>query len=511
MRIGIQQKLGAALFILMAVSLGIIALAYVGFETLHNQADKGAKYFLEFSTVTQLQVAIEREVAPIELFLISRSGDQFDRYKSAEKEFKRLLAKLKKDPTIHKREQVLMERIEIHNRHIMKAADTIFEAPGEIDRKTKIKLAKEVDHHSDEVIELVEEWRKLDTEEVKESLMKVNKVYDLERQLIASSLAILIIGAAISFSVTQFVIKPIIDLHKGVENINRGGLEYVPKMSTHDEIQDLAEAFSRMVQNLRSEEKMAAKIQNRLLPQKELQTPGVHIQARQFSARVVGGDWFDYYKYGDEIRVLIADASGKGMPGALLATVGMGAIRAEPKFSSTIEQVLIKANRTVSHRFGGSDFITLFSAQLSLEDDRFHYVNCGHEPPLHYRAKDQTWTLMDCSTTLPLGISIDLFRPKRRTIVLDPGDKILLYTDGLYNVRNKKRDFLGMSAIADWLNDQEELAIEPLMDALLDKVLAYNHGPLSDDVTLLGLEMTVTADKKNLSPVTDGHTEKAPI
>ena len=225
MRIGIQQKLGAALFILMAVSLGIIALAYVGFENLHTQADKGAKYFLEFSTVTQLQVAIEREVAPTELFLISGSEDQINRYKSAEKEFDRLLDKVKKNPTIHKREQALIDRIEAHNKHIKTAANTIFEAPGEIDQKTKIELAKKIDHDFEAVVDLVEEWRKLDTEEVKESLVKVNKVYDVERQLIASSLAILVIGAAISFSVTQFVIKPIIDLHKGVENINRGGLD----------------------------------------------------------------------------------------------------------------------------------------------------------------------------------------------------------------------------------------------------------------------------------------------
>ncbi|HEB13236.1 MAG TPA: HAMP domain-containing protein [Actinobacteria bacterium] len=510
MRIGIQQKLGAVVLILMAISLGIIALAYSGFENLHGQADKGAKYFLEFSTVTQLQVAIERKVAPIKLFLISGSEEQIDRYESAEKEFHRLLSELKKNPTVHGRKLILINEIELHDNHIKEIAETIFEAPGGIDQEIRMENAEEVDHHFEEVTKLVEEWRKLDTKEVEESLVKVEAIYDVERQLIASSLAILIIGAAISFSVTQFVIKPIIELHKGVENISKGGDEFIPQIRTHDEIQDLAEAFSRMVRNLRAEEKMAAKIQNRLLPQKKLQTPGVHIQARQFSARVVGGDWFDYYQYEDEIRILIADASGKGVPGALLATVGMSAIRAEPKFSSTIEQVLIKANKTVSYRFGRADFITLFSAQFSQKDNRFHYINCGHEPPLHFKAKDQTWTLMDCSPGLPLGISVDLFRPKRRKIVLDPGDKVLLYTDGLHSVRDEKKDFLGVWAIRDWLNKQEELSIDSLMDKLLDKVVAYNHGPISDDITLLGLEMTAAADKQIHNIPSDSRAEKAP-
>ena len=510
MRIGIRQKLGAVVFILMAISLGIIALAYSGFENLHGQADKGAKHFLEFSTVTQLQIAIERKVTPIKLFLISGSEEQIDRYESAEKEFHLLLTKLKKNPTIHSRELILINQIELHDKHIKEIAEMIFEAPAGIDQEIKMENAEEVDHHFEEVVGLGEEWRKLDTIEVEKSLVKIDAIYDVEKQLIASSLAILIIGAIISFSVTQFITKPIIELHKAVENVDSGGLEYVSKIKTRDEIQDLAEAFSRMVQNLRAEEEMAAKIQNRLLPQKKLKTAGVHIQARQFSARVVGGDWFDYYEYKDEIRILIADASGKGMPGALLATVGMSAIRAEPKFSSTIEQVLIKANRTVSHRFGGADFITLFSAQFSQKDNRFHYINCGHEPPLHYRAKDQTWTLMDCSPGLPLGISVDLFRPKRRTIILDPGDKILLYTDGLHNVRNEKRDFLGISAIRDLLNDHKELAIEPLMDKLLDKVVSYSHGPIDDDVTLLGLEMTVAADKQVENLPSDIHAEKTP-
>ncbi len=382
--------------------------------------------------------------------------------------------------------------------------------PPGIDQKTRIAMGEEVDHHYEEVTALVKEWRELDTVEVKESLLRVDSIYNVKRQLIASSLAILVLGVAISLSVTRFIVKPIVDLHKGVENIDRGGLEFAPMIKTHDEIQDLAEAFSHMVQNLRSEEKMAAKIQNRLLPQKKLQTPGVQIQARQFSARVVGGDWFDYYQHKDEIRLLIADASGKGMPGALLATVGMSAIRAEPKFSSTIDQVLVSANETVTHRFGGSDFITLFSAQLSLDDNLLSYINCGHEPPILYKAKDQTWALLDCPSGLPLGISVNLFQPQLQTIALDPGDKILLYTDGLHSVRNKERDFLGMSAITDWLNEQKELGIETLMDKLLDRVIAYNHGPISDDVTVLGLEMTVSTDKQIDNVLSDNLTEKTP-
>ena len=511
MRIGIQQKLGAVVLVLMGISFGIIALSFSGLETLRDVADTGAKYFAEFTTISQLQLAIEKEATPVKLFLISESEGRYDEFTRSNAEVHRLLRTLERDPTIHKLERAHLARIIKYQNNLESLARDVFESEEDISKSEKIATGRKVRANLMNVERHVAAWRKLDTAEVKRSLLKADTVQGLERQLLISSLVILLIGVLVSLSVAQFISKPILALHKGVEHIDKGGLEYVSNIKTRDEIQDLAEAFGRLVQNLRREEQTGAEIQQRLLPQKKLRARGVGVHAKQTAARVVGGDWYDYYRHKDEIRFMVADASGRGIPGALLATVGMTAIRAERKATATIEEILTKANQTITKRFGGADFITIFSAQLSLRDHRLQYINCGHEPPLYFNAKDDVWDILPCRAGFPIGISLEIFDPTPQEIILNPGDKILLYTDGVHSVRDKDSKFFSISQISAWLNEHRGLSVELLMDELLAKVIEYNDGPLTDDVTLLGIEMTQIPeeDSEDIAEILDdGETNK---
>lgn len=490
MRMSVQQKISAVLALLVIVSLSIIGFAYNALENIHALAERSAHLFLEVQTVNRLHLAVERNISPSELMLSSNSRADQRNFNRGLKEIDGLINELASGLTLFDKEERILEAIRDTKDRIGAEADKTFFARPPVDRQVKVAAARSLEDDLTRIGDRLDEWRRLDEREVKTDLFRSQTVHGIELELFLGSLVVLLIGGALSYHVIQRVSKPILELHKGVERFSRGDLMHPVDIRTGDEIQDLAEAFNDLVSNLRQEEEMASDIQRRLLPQDKLSAPGVRIYTRQTQAKLVGGDWFDYYQFGDEVRLLIADASGKGMPGALLATVGMSAIRSEPKYSSTIENILRKTNRTVTNRFGITDFITLLSAQLSLKSGRFVYINCGHEPPLYFNAKDARWTVLSSPANLPLGISAELFDPTPQLMMLNPGDKFILYTDGLHDVRDEERRFLTMEAIVDWLNERSELGIEEITDALIEKAVDFNDGPLADDITLLGIELT---------------------
>lgn len=491
MRLGIQQRIGAVIALLLSISLLVIGGAHFALENLHNLANGSVAFFLESDTVANLRTTVDSEMAPIRLLFRADPNKAYEGWRGASEKVDGIIAKLKKDPVLTREERRFLASIARHQNEIEREVKRLFSrsahapTPGALDA-----AISSIERHADSIDELVDRWRRVDGREVSAGMERIDSVHDIERNLIFGALFVLLIGAAIAFSASRSISKPLIELHQGVDKISKGDLEYTSKIKTGDEIEDLAEAFNRLAYNLRHEEKTASEIQRRLLPQKKLRAPGVRVHARQIHAKLVGGDWFDYYRFEDEVRLLIADASGKGMPGALLATVGMSAIRSEPKLANTIESILRKTNKTVTNRFGSTDFITLFSAQLSLNSRRFVYINCGHEPALYYNANHRSWGLLPCHSGLPLGISAELFDPIPQVLMLNPGDKLILYTDGLHDVRDKKGLFLTMDTILGWLNKHEHLAIEILTDELVNKAVAFNDGPLMDDITLLGLELS---------------------
>ncbi len=174
---------------------------------------------------------------------------------------------------------------------------------------------------------------------------------------------------------------------------------------------------------------VAREVQTSLLPRETPQVPGWEFAARWHPARQVAGDYYDFIPLdGGKLGMVIADVTDKGMPAALFMALTRSIIRASMSRASSPADGIAHANRLICADASGGMFVTLFYATLDPATGEFTYVNAGHNPPLLCRPDGQMTELT--RTGMALGVFEDA--PfEQRMVRLDPGDFILLYTDGV--------------------------------------------------------------------------------
>jgi len=191
---------------------------------------------------------------------------------------------------------------------------------------------------------------------------------------------------------------------------------------------------------------MARDVQASLLPRETPQVPGWEFAVRWQPAREVAGDYYDFIPLNaGQLGLVIADVSDKGMPAALFMALTRSIVRASVGHAPSPADGIAHANRLICADSTSGMFVTLFYALLILATGEITYVNAGHNPPLLYRAdEDQLTQLM--RTGMALGVVAD--SPfEQRTLHLNPGDFILLYTDGVTDATDAHLQDFGMERL----------------------------------------------------------------
>jgi sigma-B regulation protein RsbU (phosphoserine phosphatase) len=216
---------------------------------------------------------------------------------------------------------------------------------------------------------------------------------------------------------------------------------------------------------LERELQMAREVQSSLLPQETPQVPGWEFAACWQPAREVAGDYYDFILL-DEARVglVIADVSDKGMPAALFMACTRSMVRASLAAAPSPAEAIAHANRLICADASSGMFVTLFYALLDRATTEVTYVNAGHNPPLFYRAdQDQLTTLT--RTGMALGVLEDsLF--EQRTLRLNPGDFLLLYTDGVTDATDARQQGFGMERLERVVLDYRQAPVVELIAGL---------------------------------------------
>jgi sigma-B regulation protein RsbU (phosphoserine phosphatase) len=175
---------------------------------------------------------------------------------------------------------------------------------------------------------------------------------------------------------------------------------------------------------------MAHEVQASLLPHTTPELPGWEFVARWRPAREVAGDYYDFLPLGEgRLGLVMADVSDKGMPAALFMALTRSVIRASVMPAPTPAEGITVANRLVCADSTSGMFVTAFYGLLHPDSGMLTYVNAGHNPPLLYRAGEEH--LMEL---VPSGVALGIMEDARfeqREVRLQPGDWVLLYTDGL--------------------------------------------------------------------------------
>jgi sigma-B regulation protein RsbU (phosphoserine phosphatase) len=195
---------------------------------------------------------------------------------------------------------------------------------------------------------------------------------------------------------------------------------------------------------LEQELNVARQIQLTLVPSSPPQVPGWSFAAAYHAARQIGGDFYDFMKNDiaeGRLGVAIADVTGKGVPAGLMMAYSRAVLRSGALDGATPDNVLAKSNQLIMEERHSGLFVSAFYATIELATGRLQYASAGHDSPLWIKAGGSEAIELDAPGVV-LGAYVD---PgfESRTIVVEPGDTVLLYTDGVTEARDEDRELFG--------------------------------------------------------------------
>jgi len=244
------------------------------------------------------------------------------------------------------------------------------------------------------------------------------------------------------------------------------------------------------LEHLQRELAAAGSLQTGMLPHAPLfpNHPQARVRASLIPAKEVGGDLYDALPLNDdEILVGVGDVSGKGMPAALFMMRTLTLLRSHAGLCAPTDDLAGTLNRRLCENNPTNMFVTLGIAILSVRDGRVRLINAGHPPPLLSRCGGEFNEVRGAKGAL-MGV-IPGARYTTAEIRLEPGDRLLFYTDGVTEAENPFGEQFSLTRTLELLNGLGNRPAAELTDALVEGVARFAEGaPQSDDITLLALD-----------------------
>ena len=227
---------------------------------------------------------------------------------------------------------------------------------------------------------------------------------------------------------------------------------------------------------------VARQVQLELLPPRDPQLEGYDISAYNFPTEEVSGDYYDWVKiYEDQIGLVVADVSGKGVQAALLMAFLRASLRAATHIGYSPHISLAKVNYLLWESIERNQFVTAFYAILDVTNRTLTYTNAGHNPPILLK-QNGALSFMDRGS-VPLGMFRDT-RYHDYYLTTEPGDVIVIYTDGVTEAGNEEGEEFGRDRLAESVRANRELGARELISALHTAVVEWTNGRgATDDVT----------------------------
>ncbi|HEY0004995.1 MAG TPA: GAF domain-containing SpoIIE family protein phosphatase [Pyrinomonadaceae bacterium] len=227
---------------------------------------------------------------------------------------------------------------------------------------------------------------------------------------------------------------------------------------------------------------VARQVQLELLPARDPQLEGFDISAYNFPTEEVSGDYYDWVRiYDDQIGLVIADVSGKGVPAALLMAFLRASLRAATHIGYAPHISMTKVNYLLWESIERNQFVTAFYAILDASNKTLAYSNGGHNPPLLMEA-DGSPRFIERGQ-LPLGMFRDT-RYYEYYLSLEPGQTLVLYTDGVTEATGAAGEEYGRDRLEEAVRRGRHLTARELIDFLYQDVLDWTNGRgAEDDIT----------------------------
>ncbi len=339
------------------------------------------------------------------------------------------------------------------------------------------------------------------------------RVAEARKGLFLIAILGLIVGFVAIYLLSNFFVKPIQKLTKGVLEIGDGDLDSRIAVESNDEFGEIARAFNEITlkfkqaqknvleqERLQKEMQVAQEIQHTLLPSKFPQVEGYEISTIYRAAKEVGGDYFDFvWVDEDTLGIVVADVSGKGVPGSLVMTMIRTALRLEARGNKSAADVLAKVNNFVSDDVKKGMFVTIFYIILDSKRRVINFASAGHNPMILYRGETKNTYFLN-PKGIPVGLNLmeeDSFEKtiRKENIKLKRDDMLVVYTDGITEAMNRKKEQFGEERFLNLIREYGYHSPQNFVEKLDESLANFTgNAPQNDDITLVVIKEKEMAD-----------------
>jgi len=339
------------------------------------------------------------------------------------------------------------------------------------------------------------------------------KVTKAKSLVIITHGAFLLFGCLAVFGFVYLIMNPFRRLTLWMRALGRGEVQDAIEFNATDEIGEIAHAFNEITDKLRKsqenlaeqerlqkEMQVAQEIQHTLLPDKFPEIEGYEIASYYDAAKEVGGDYFDFVEVdNDTLGIVVADVSGKGVPGSLVMTMIRTALRTEARGNKNAADVLSRVNDFVMNDMKRGMFVTIFYIILDSQNRTINYASAGHNPMILYRSKTKKSYYLN-PRGFPIGINLPdrtLFRRSIQsdTLQLREDDVLIIYTDGITEAMNPNRERFGDERFLTTIRKFGNKKVKPLVENIREEIITFTEEfAQSDDITLVAIREKLRAE-----------------
>lgn len=334
-----------------------------------------------------------------------------------------------------------------------------------------------------------------------------NMFWQVANALLIGLVISIVIGIGAGYLFSGRLTNPIQLLLEDIQTVSEGNLDHRTRPESKDEIGQLARTFDRMTRSLNEarereietralehELDIARDVQSNLLPEWKPQIQGWDLDAYYRPSKEVGGDYYDFIEIDDDhLGIIVADVSGKGIPGSMVMTMTRAMVRMEATHNISPVETLIKTNDMLAGDIRQGMFVTCMYAVLNRREHTLKVASAGHNPMVLWREEESK-----IRTVNPNGIALGFDEGpvfersiEEREISMNTGDRFVIYTDGVVEAMNEEEEGFGDRQFYELIGKFAAKDSSELTRIVVDRVDTFTGGAEQhDDITILTARRT---------------------
>ena len=299
---------------------------------------------------------------------------------------------------------------------------------------------------------------------------------------------------------SKAITAPLKRLVDAVDDVARGDFSTRVAVKTGDELEELADAFNRMVPQLEEHTRvrealtLASEVQRRLLPQGNPGWRGIDIAGFSIYSEQTGGDYYDYLTVGPaskrEIAVTLGDVSGHGVSSALLMATVRALLHSASGQDLAPNEVLQHINEKIVDDVHAGQFMTLFYLRVDVKKGRLRWSSAGHDPAIRFNRLSNQFSELH-GHDIPLGVDAGWRFAQHDRTDISSEDIIVIGSDGIWDTRNPRGEFFGKARLRDVIRANQAETAQGICDAVIAALQGFRGGAAQrDDVTAVVFRLT---------------------